>query len=171
MEGFYKVPAKVWEELIESYREEITDNSQLTKAAKLAAEKNLWLASGYPPSIINAKIKPLSRELGHLTKRIRDEGDEEGEPIPPKTIKRMKTPKMKTPKAPKPSTRRRLLPTRPDETNPKPQKRKRQTEVEKLQPRPGWEEWGAGRKLRRQLEYDESPYGFNEEGPLMCRKL
>ena len=117
MEGFYKVPAKVWEELIESYHEEITDNSQLTKAAKLAAEKNLWLASGYPPSIINANIKPLSRELGHLTKRIRDEGDDEGddegEPIPPKTIKRIKakTPKTKTPKVPKPSTRRRLLPT------------------------------------------------------------
>ena len=150
MEGFYKVPARVWEELIESYREDLTDNSQLTKAAKLAAEKNLWLASGYPPAI----IKPLSRELGHLTKRIRDEG----EPIPPKPIKRIKaTPK--TTKAPKtkPSTRRRLLPTRPDETNPKPKKRKRQTEVEKLQPGPRWEEWGAGRKLRRQLQYDESP--------------
>ena len=132
MEGFYKVPARVWEELIESYREDLTDNSQLTKAAKLAAEKNLWLASGYPPAIINGNIKPLSRELGHLTKRIRDEGDDEGEPIPPKPIKRIKaTPK--TTKAPKtkPSTRRRLLPTRPDETNPKPKKRKRQTEVEK----------------------------------------
>jgi len=159
MEGFYKVPAKVWEDLIESYREEITDNSQLTKAAKLAAEKNLWLASGYPPSVINAHTKPLSRELGHLTKRIREEGEEEGDPIPPRTIKRTikRTPKTKTPKVPKPSTRRRLLPTRPDESNPKPKKRKRQTEVEKLQPRPGWEEWGAGRKLRRQLEYDESP--------------
>ena len=161
MEGFYKVPAKVWEELIDTYRDEITDNTQLTKAAKLAAEKNLWLASGYPPSIINAHTKPLSRELGHLTKRIRDEGEEEGEPTPLKTIKRpllkAKTPKTKTPKVPKPSTRRRLLPTRPDGTNPKPKKRKRQTEVEKLQPRPGWEEWGAGRKLRRQLEYDESP--------------
>ena len=156
MEGFYKVPAQVWEDLIESYREELTDNSQLTKAAKLAAEKNLWLASGYPPSTINAHIKPLSRELGHLTKRLREEGEEEGNPIPPKPIKRVKTPKI-TPK-PKPSTvRRRLLPTRPDETNPKPKKRKRQTEVEKLQPRPGWEEWGLGRKLRRQLEYDESP--------------
>ena len=110
--------------------------------------------------MINANIKPLSRELGHLTKRIREEGDEDGEPIPPKPIKRIKA-KVKTPKTtpkPKPSTsRRRLLPTRPDETNPKPKKRKRQTEVEKLQPRPGWEEWGAGRKLRRQLEYDESP--------------
>jgi len=159
MEGFYKVPAKVWEELIDTYRDEITDNTQLTKAAKLAAEKNLWSASGYPPCIINANIKPLSRELGHLTKRIRAEGDDEGEPFPPRknikaTPKNIKaTPKIKT----KPSTRRRLLPTRPDQTNPKPKKRKRQTEVEKLQPRPGWEEWGAGRKLRRQLEYDESP--------------
>ena len=158
MEGFYRVPAKVWEELIESYRDQLTDNSQLTKAAKLAAEKNLWLASGYPPSIINANIKPLSKELGHLTKRIREEGEDEGDPIPPKPIKRIKVKPPKTTPKPKPSTgRRRLLPTRPDETNPKPKKRKRQTEVEKLQPRPGWEEWGAGRKLRRQLEYDESP--------------
>ena len=157
MEGFYKVPAQVWENLIDSYRTDLTDNTQLTKAAKLAAEKNLWLASGYPPSTINAHIKPLSRELGHLTKRMREEGEEEGVPPPP-SIKRVK---VKTPKAtpkPKPSTgRRRLLPSRPDETNPKPRKRKRQTEVEKLQPRPGWEEWGLGRKLRRQLEYDESP--------------
>ena len=155
MEGFYKVPAKVWEELIDTYRDQITDNTQLTKAAKLAAEKNLWLASGYPPSVINANIKPLSRELGHLTKRIREEGDDEGEPsVKPPVIKGSPKTPFVTKKKPKPSTRRRLLPTRPDETNPKPKKRKRQTEVEKLQPRPGWEEWGAGRKLRRQLEYD-----------------
>ena len=153
MEGFYRVPAKVWEQLIDTYRDEITDNTQLSKAAKLAAEKNLWLASGYPPSIINANIKPLSRELGHLTKRLREEGEDEGEPTPARIIKASP----KTPKVPKTklSTRRRLLPTRPDETNPKPKKRKRQTEVEKLQPRAGWEEWGAGRKLRRELEYDE----------------
>ena len=67
MEEFYKVPAQVWEQLIDKYREDLTDNTQLTKAAKLAAEKNLWLASGYPPAMINANIKPLSRELGHLT--------------------------------------------------------------------------------------------------------
>ena len=163
MERFYRVPARVWEQLIDRYRVDLTDNTQLTKAAKLAAEKNLWLASGYPPSMINAHIKPLSRELGHLTKRMRDEGEEE-QGVPP-SIKRVKTPKPKTPKPSakprvrpdKPSTTRRLLPTRPDETNPKPRKRKRQTEVEKLQPRPGWEEWGLGRKLRRQLEYDDSP--------------
>ena len=64
MEGFYKVPAKVWEELIDTYRDQITDNTQLTKAAKLAAEKNLWLASGYPPSVINANIKPLIKRIG-----------------------------------------------------------------------------------------------------------
>ena len=138
------------------YREELTDNSQLTKAAKLAAEKNLWLASDYPPSVINANIKPLSRELGHLTKRIREEGDDEGEPsVKPPVIKGSPKTPFVTKKKTKASTRRRLLPTRPDETNPKPKKRKRQTEVEKLQPRAGWEEWGAGRKLRRQLEYDD----------------
>ena len=162
MEGFYRVPARVWNQLIDRYRVDLTDNTQLTKAAKLAAEKNLWLASGYPPSMINAHIKPLSRELGHLTKRMRHEGEEE-QGVPP-SIKRPpkpKTPKPSTiqtkPSRRPPTTTRRLLPTRPDETNPKPKKRKRQTEVEKLQPRPGWEEWGLGRKLRRQLEYDDSP--------------
>ena len=164
MKRFYRVPAQVWEQLINAYRVDLTDNTQLTKAAKLAAEKNLWLASGYPPSMINAHIKPLSRELGHLTKRMRDEGEEE-QGVPPSIKRPLKTPKpsakppTRLPTRPdKPSTgRRRLLPTRPDETNPKPRKRKRQTEVEKLQPRPGWEEWGLGRKLRRQLEYDDSP--------------
>ena len=41
MEGFYKVPAKVMEELMDYYCDELTDNTQLTKAAKLAAQKNL----------------------------------------------------------------------------------------------------------------------------------
>ena len=114
----------MWEELIDTYRDQITDNTQLTKAAKLAAEKNLWLASGYPPSVINANIKPLSRELGHLTKRLREEGEEDGEPTPARIIKASpKTPKVPKTK-PKASTRRRLLPTRPDQTNPKPKKRK-----------------------------------------------
>ena len=93
--------------------------------------------------------------MGHLTTRLREEGEDEGEPTPARIIKASpKTPKVPKTK-PKAITRRRLLPTQPDQTNPKPKKRKRQTEVEKLQPRPGWEEWGAGRKLRWQLEYDE----------------
>ena len=110
MEGFYKVQAKVWEELIDTYRDELTDNTQLTKAAKLAAEKNLWLVSGYPASVINENNKPLSRELGHVTKRLREEGEDEGEPTPPRIIKASsKTPKVAKTK-PKASTRRRLLP-------------------------------------------------------------
>ena len=49
MEAFYKVPARVWEQLIDSYREDLTDNSQLTKAAKLAAEKIYgWLQGTHP---------------------------------------------------------------------------------------------------------------------------
>ena len=158
MEGFYKVPTKDMEKLIDYYRGELTDNSQLTKAAKLAAKKNLWLASGLPPAMINANIKPMTPELGHLTKRLK-EGPAAGtgipsEELPEKIIKGSpKTPRLTIPKT-KGTKTRRLLPTRSDETNPKPKKRKRETEVEKLQPRPGWEEWGTGRKLKRQLEYN-----------------
>jgi len=50
MEGFYKVPANVWEQLIDKYREDLTDNTQLTKAAKLAAEKKFMVSIGVPTS-------------------------------------------------------------------------------------------------------------------------
>lgn len=162
------VPKKDLEQLIEYYKGELTENSQLNKAATLAAKKHLWLKSGLPAPILNANIKPMGQELAKLTKRIR-QGPNVGPGAPPEDdlvtgpvdqwVKKMikgtpATPKptISTRKASKP---RRLLPTRPD-TNPKPKKRKRQTEVEKLQPQPGWEDWGAGRKLRRQLEYEDS---------------
>ena len=164
------VPKKDLDQLIGYYKGELTENAQLTKAATLAAKKHLWLKSGLPPPIINANIKPMGRELTKLTKRIRGVGvgappEEEPDLVTGPVDQWVKKMIKGTPVTPKPlipsqktkgSKPRRLLPTRPDTTNPKPKKRKRQTEVEKLQPRPGWEDWGAGRKLRRQLEYEDS---------------
>ena len=162
------IPKAEMEELIQHWKGELTENAQLTKAAKLAAKKQVLLKSGLPPALVNAKIKPMGRELTKLTKRIR-QGPQVGPGAPPEEedlvtgpvdqwVKNNKgtptTPKPTIP--PKGSKPRRLLPTRPDTTNPKPKKRKRQTEVEKLQPQPGWVDWGAGRKLRRQLEYEDS---------------
>lgn len=34
-------------------------------------------------------------------------------------------------------------------------KAKRGSELERLKPQRGWEDWAKGKKLRRQLEYDE----------------
>ena len=66
------VPKKDLEQLIEYYKGELTENSQLNKAATLVAKKHLWLKSGLPAPIVNANIKPMGQELAKLTKRIRD---------------------------------------------------------------------------------------------------
>ena len=71
MEEVYMIPKNEMDKLIQYYKGELTENAQLTKAAKLAAEKHVLLNSGLPPPIINAKTKPLSQELMKLTKRIR----------------------------------------------------------------------------------------------------
>ena len=58
----------------------------LNNAARLAAKRDLLLKSKLPAGIIKAKVKPLSRELHHPTKRVRrglggilEEGEEEDE--------------------------------------------------------------------------------------------
>ena len=71
MEEVYMIPKNEMDKLIQYYKGELTENAQLTKAAKLAAEKHVLLNSGLPPPVINAKTKPLSQELMKLTKRIR----------------------------------------------------------------------------------------------------
>ena len=53
------------------YKGELTENALLNKAATLAAKRDLMLKNNQPDPIINAKVKPLSRELHHLTKRVR----------------------------------------------------------------------------------------------------
>ena len=71
MEEVYMIPKNEMDKLIQYYKGELTENAQLTKVAKLAAEKHVLLNSGLPPPVINAKTKPLSQELMKLTKRIR----------------------------------------------------------------------------------------------------
>ena len=175
MEEVYMIPKAELDQLIQHYKGEITENAQLTKAATLAAKNHLWLNSGLPPPIINANIKPMGRELPKLTKHIRQFPGGVGPGAPPeeepseadlvtgpvdqwlkKMIKGTPTtpkpiiPSQKT-KASKPKSRRQL-PSRPD-SKPEPKKRKK-TEVERLQPLPGWQDWAQGRKLRRRLDYD-----------------
>ena len=173
------IPKGELQQLIQHYKGELTENAQLTKAATLAAKKHLLLDSKLPPPLVNAEVKPLSRELGKLTKRIRQFPGCVGPGAPPEEedeslvtgpvdqwVKKMikgtpATPKPVIPsekvKASKPKSKR-FLPVRPDSKPKSVQKtkpvRKRKTEVEKLKPLPGWEDWGKGRKLRRRLDCD-----------------
>ena len=64
------IPKGELQQLIQHYKGELTENAQLSKAATLAAKKHVLLDSKLPPPIVNAEVKPLSRELSKLTKRI-----------------------------------------------------------------------------------------------------
>ena len=65
------VPPKEMEKLVRYYKGELTENAWLNKAARTAAKRDLLLKSKLPAGVIKAKVKPLSRELHHLTKRVR----------------------------------------------------------------------------------------------------
>ena len=65
------VPPKEMERLVQHYKGELTENAFLNKAARMAAKRDLLLKSKLPTGIIKAKVKLLSRELHHLTKRVR----------------------------------------------------------------------------------------------------
>ena len=72
MDEVYMIPQKDFEQLIQYYKGEITENALLNKAATLAAKKHVLLADPQlPPALVNAQTKPLSQELTKLTKRIR----------------------------------------------------------------------------------------------------
>ena len=71
MEEVLMVPPKEMEKLIRYYKGELTENAWFNKAARTAAKRDLLLKSQLPAGIIKAKVKPLSRELHHLTKRVR----------------------------------------------------------------------------------------------------
>ena len=66
------IPHQDFEQLIQYYKGELTENALLNKAATLAAKKHVLLANPQlPPALVNAQTKPLSQELTKLTKRIR----------------------------------------------------------------------------------------------------
>ena len=69
------VPTKEFDQLVQYYKGEITDNALLNKAGRLAAESHVILRDkSIPDSIAIKKIKPLARQRGRLTKRIRQIG-------------------------------------------------------------------------------------------------
>ena len=64
------VPTKEFDQLVQYYKGEITDNALLNKAEQLAAESHVILRDkSIPDSIAIKKIKPLARQRGRLTKR------------------------------------------------------------------------------------------------------
>ena len=72
MEEVYMIPQKELDQLVQYYKGELTENAPLNKAATLAAKKHALLSQpNLPPSIVNAKTKPISRELTKLTKQLR----------------------------------------------------------------------------------------------------
>ena len=69
------VPTKEFDQLVQYYKGEITDNALLNKAGRLAAESHVILGDkSIPDSIAIKQIKPLARQRGRLTKRIRQIG-------------------------------------------------------------------------------------------------
>ena len=171
------IPKTELNQLIQHYKGELTENAQLNKAATLAAKKHVLLDSKLRAPLVNAEVKPISRELGKLTKRIRQFPGGVGPGAPPEDddeslvtgpvdqwVKKMIKGTPATPKPIIPSTKvkeskpksKRFLPVRPDSKPKSATKpvRKWKTEAEKLQPLPGWENWAKGRRLRRRLDYD-----------------
>jgi len=68
-------PTKEFDQLVQYYKGEITDNALLNKAGRLAAESHVILRDKWiPDSIAIKKIKPLARQRGRLTKGIRQIG-------------------------------------------------------------------------------------------------
>ena len=69
------VPTKEFDQLVQYNKGKITDNALLNKAGRLAAESYVILRDkSIPDSVAIKKIKPLARQRGRLTKRIRQIG-------------------------------------------------------------------------------------------------
>lgn len=185
------VPAKDFQNLVQYYKGELTENALLNKAARLAAESHVLLKDkSRPAGLVNARVKPLVREQTKLTKRLRqfpisgigasekqeieeDEGDLVTGPldqmlkqlIKVSTVKRSSKLSDATPGGSRPVKKSKTEPSiserfkriqkklQPDPS--KKTKAKRKTEAERLKPLSGWEDWAKGRKLRRQLSYDD----------------
>ena len=71
MEEVYMIPQKELDQLVQYYKGELTENALLNKAANLAAQKHVLSQPNLPASVVNAKTKPISRELTKLTRRLR----------------------------------------------------------------------------------------------------
>ena len=66
------IPQKELDQLVQYYKGELTENALFNKAASLAAQKHVLLSQPkLPASVVNAKTKPISRELTKLTRRLR----------------------------------------------------------------------------------------------------
>ena len=66
------IPTQEFERLQDFYKGKITQSALLNKAARLATEKHLIIKNPKIPDATAVKlIKPLAREQGRLTKRIR----------------------------------------------------------------------------------------------------
>ena len=66
------IPQKELDQLVQYYKGELTENALLNKAATLASQKHVLLSQPkLPASVVNAKTKPISRELTKLTRRLR----------------------------------------------------------------------------------------------------
>ena len=178
MEEVLMVPPQQMEKLIQYYKGELTENALLNKAARTAAKRDIILNSKLPAGIIKAKVKPLSRELHHLTKRVRqgpvgglggqleeEEEDDDslvtgpveqvikkiikGTPAKKEIKKEIKTATVKkTTPRSTPRTSRRLEEIRERRTALK----RRQTEVERLRTLPGWKIWD--KPVKRKLKDD-----------------
>ena len=69
------VLTKEFDHLVQYYKGEITDNALLNKAGRLVAKSHVILGDKLiPDSIAIKKIKPVARQRGRLTKRIRQIG-------------------------------------------------------------------------------------------------
>ena len=75
IEEVMMVPTKEFDQLVQYYKGEITDNALLNKAGRLAAESHVISRDkSIPDSIAIKQIKPLALQRGRLTKRIRQIG-------------------------------------------------------------------------------------------------
>ena len=73
------VPTSDYNNLVNYYKNRLTESTLLNKAGRLAAERHTILADPQvPSSLAVAMTKPKAKELGHLTKRIRTGGTTRG---------------------------------------------------------------------------------------------
>ncbi len=73
------VPTSDYNNLVNYYKNRLTESTLLNKAGRLAAERHKILADPkVPSSLALAMTKPKAKELGRLTKRIRTGGTTRG---------------------------------------------------------------------------------------------